>query len=274
MAAMPNQTVLRPATLTEDYNQTKLKFSVDTAARKIHVDDRVIDLYSDEAFELLSDLWLKVGWNQKYVYTFSWLGVPIIQLPSDIMRYQEAIAHLKPDVIIETGVAHGGSAVFAASLCKVFGKGRVIAIDIEIRPHNRKRLEAHPLYHLITLVEGSSTDPEIIAQVRSLIRPGEAVLVLLDSNHLYDHVMQELEAYSPLVSLGSYIIVTDGSMQELSDLPRGSPKWQRDNSSRAALDFARRHPEFLVNEPEWPFNESTLSKDVTHWPNGWLKRVS
>ena len=274
MAAMPNQTVLRPATLTEDHNQAKLKFSVDTAARKIHVGDRVIDLYSDEAFELLSDLWLKVGWNQKYVYTFSWLGVPIIQLPSDIMRYQEAIAHVKPDVIIETGVAHGGSAVFAASLCKVFGKGRVIAIDIEIRAHNRQRLEAHPLYELITLVEGSSVDPDIVARVRSFVRPGETVLVLLDSNHLYDHVVQELEAYSPLVSVGSYIIVTDGSMQELSDLPRGSPKWLRDNSSRAALDFARRHPEFVVDEPQWPFNESTLSKDITHWPNGWLKRVS
>jgi cephalosporin hydroxylase len=261
-------------TLTDECRQVKMKYSVDTSTRKMTVDDREVDLYSDEAFELLSDLWLKVGWNQKYVYTFSWFGIPIIQLPSDILRYQEVITQLKPDVIIETGIAHGGSAIFVASLCKALGRGRVIAVDIDIRAHNRKRIEAHPLFELITLFEGSSVEPQTVGQVRKLVRPGESVLVLLDSNHSYDHVMLELEAYSPLVSIGSYIIAADGSMQNLSDVPRGSPDWVRNNSSQAALDFARDHPEFEIEQPKWPFNESTLSKNITHWPNAWLKRLS
>jgi len=250
-----------------------MRVIIDTENNRLEVDRNSLDLYSDEAFRLLSDLWLKVGWNQKYTYTFSWLGVPVIQLPEDVMRYQEAVFALKPDVIIETGVAHGGSAILSASLCKLIGKGRVIAIDIEIRPHNRKRIEAHPLFELITLIEGSSTAPEIVAQVRSLIKPGETVMVVLDSDHSYGHVMNELQSYAPLVTPGSWIIATDGVMRDLEDAPRGKIGWRTDNPANAANDFAKANPSFRLQEPVWPFNESTLTGNITHWPDAWLRRI-
>jgi cephalosporin hydroxylase len=249
-----------------------VKIEIDTDAKTLVADGASAPLYSNEAFRMLSDLWLSTGWNQKYTYTFSWLGVPIIQLPEDMIRYQEVVARLRPDVIVETGVAHGGSAVFSASLCRLLGKGRVVAIDIEIRPHNRRAIEAHPLADLITLVDGSSTAASVVEAAKAEIRPGECVLVVLDSNHSYAHVLAELEAYAPLVTPGSYIVATDGIMQDLSDAPRGSAHWGRDNPAAAARDFAAAHPEFVIEQPAWPFNESTLSANVTHWPDAWLRR--
>ncbi|MDP1627802.1 cephalosporin hydroxylase family protein [Parvibaculum sp.] len=251
-----------------------MKVSIDTKSRTLDADGKTLDLYSDEAFRIVSDLWVNTGWNQKYPYCFSWLGVPVIQLPEDMIRYQEAVFALKPDVIIETGVAHGGSAIFSASLCRLIGKGRVIAIDIEIRPHNRKRIESHPLFDLITLIEASSTAPEVVEQVRAAIKPGDKVLVMLDSDHSYRHVMDELNAYAPLVSEGSWIVATDGVMQDLVDVPRGKPNWGDDNPAKAARDFAAANPDFVIEQPAWPFNESTLSENVTHWPDAWLRRVA
>ena len=250
-----------------------MKITIDTEAKTLVAGQSTLPLYSDASFKLLSEVWAKVGWNQNHGYTFTWLGVPVIQLPEDLVRYQEVVWTLQPDVIIETGVAHGGSAVLSASLCKLAGKGRVIAIDIEIRPHNRARIEAHALKPLITLIEGSSTAPEIVADVKSRVKPGEGVLVVLDSNHSYAHVMAELEAYAPLVTPGSYIVATDGIMQDLTDVPRGRPEWTDDNPAKAARDFAARHPEFVIEEPAWAFNESTLQGNITHWPDAWLKRV-
>jgi cephalosporin hydroxylase len=250
----------------------KIAFDLDT--RVVDVDGRHVDLYSDEGFRIVKDLWLKVSWSQKYVYTFTWFGIPIIQLPDDILRYQEAVFDIRPDVIIETGIAHGGSLVLSASLCKLMGKGRVIGVDIELRPHNRTRLDAHPLRPLITVIEGSSTSPEVVEQVRSLIGPGESALVVLDSHHSYTHVMDELLAYAPLVTPGSHVIVADGFMQELTSVPRGSPDWALDNPARAARDFVARNPHFQIAEPAWRFNESTLTGNVTHWTSAWLKRVS
>lgn len=231
-----------------------------------------VDLYSKKAFELISQQWVKVGWNQKYPYTFSWMGRPIIQLPEDMIRIQEAIYRVQPDVIIETGVAHGGSLIYYASLCKAIAKGRVIGIDIEIRPHNRKAIEAHELFPYITLVEGNSIDPELVSQVKSWVKPGETVLVILDSCHTKQHVLAELEAYYDLVTPGSYLVATDGIMQELSDVPRGQADWSFDNPTAAAAEFAQHHPEFLLKQPEWPFNESELAENVTHWPGAWLQR--
>ncbi len=232
----------------------------------------VLRLYTKEAFELISQQWLKVGWNQKHVYTFSWMGRPIIQLPEDMIRIQEVIYRVKPDVIVETGIAHGGSLVFYASLCRAMGKGRVIGVDIEIRPHNRKAIQAHELSPMITLIEGSSTAPEVISQVKSLVKTGEIVIVILDSNHNKQHVLDELEAYCNLVAPGSYIVATDGIMRDLYDLPLGKSEWLRDNPTQAAAEFAQKHPEFVLEKPAWPFNESELSEDVTHWPNAWLRR--
>lgn len=250
-----------------------MKIEFDLDARDIVIDGRRVALYSDAGFAIVRDLWLKVGWNQKYAYTYSWLGVPIIQLPDDMIRYQEAVFALKPDVIVETGIAHGGSLVYSASLCRLIGKGRVIGVDIEIRPHNRTRLEAHPLIPSITLIEGSSIAPAIVAEVKSQISADETVLVVLDSNHSYAHVTAELDAYAPLVTPGSYIVATDGIMRDLTDVPRGKPEWADDNPARAAEDFAARNPAFAIAEPAWPFNESTLAGNVTHWPSAWLKRV-
>lgn len=253
-----------------------MKIIIDDTLKTLTIktgEDKTIPLYSKEAFEIISKQWLKIGWNQKYVYTFSWLGRPVIQLPEDMIRVQEVIYQIKPDVIIETGIAHGGSLIFYASLCKVMEKGRVIGIDIEIRPHNRDAIEKHELYSYITLLEGDSTADQIVNQVKALVRPGERVLVILDSKHTKQHVLDELNAYSPLVSKGSYIIATDGSMKYLYDVPRGNPEWILDNPAEAAMDFASGNPDFIVEEPHRTFNESELTEAITHWPGAYLKRI-
>ena len=147
-----------------------MKFTVDTDAKVLTVTDeegtRTLPLYTPEAFAILGHSWVHTGWALKYSYQFSWMGRPIIQLPEDMVRMQEAIYATKPDVIVETGVAHGGSLIFYAGLCAAMGRGRVVGVDIEIRPHNRTAIEAHALFDRITLLEGSSTDPDIVAQVK------------------------------------------------------------------------------------------------------------
>ena len=234
---------------------------------------KTVPLYSKEAFEIISHQWLKMGWNEKYVYTFSWMGRPIIQLPEDMIRIQEVIYRIKPDVIVETGVAHGGSLIYYASLCKAMEKGRIIGIDIEIRSHNRTAIENHELASYITLIEGDSTDATIVNQVKALVKPNETVLVILDSNHAKRHVLKELNAYSSLVTKDSYIVATDGSMKDLHDVPRGDTEWIWDNPTDAALEFATENPEFVVEQPEWVFNESELTENITHWPGAYLRRI-
>jgi cephalosporin hydroxylase len=253
-----------------------MRIVIDTEAKTIEREGgSTLDLYGKEAFELISDLWLKTGWNQKYPYTFTWMGRPVIQHPEDILRLQEVIYSLKPDVIVETGIAHGGSLVFSAGLLKAMGAGgKVIGVDVEIRPHNRRAIESHELFDRITLVEGDSVAPSVVSMVREAIDPGDVVLVILDSNHSYAHVLRELEAYHPLVSLGSYIVATDGIMRLVNDVPRGVPSWVTDNPANAAEDFAENHPNFIIEEPRWKFNESPLDKAITAWPSAWLKRVA
>lgn len=245
----------------------------DTISRELDGEVETVPLYSTAGFEELSKLWVKVGWNQKHVYTFSWLGRPIIQLPDDMIRIQEVLERVRPDVILESGIAHGGSLVYYASLCRLLGRGRVVGIDIEIRPHNRTAIEAHPLFDLITLIEGSSVDPQTVAAATAEIAEGETVLVILDSNHTAEHVRAELEAYAPLVSVGSYVVVMDGVMRLVADTPRGEPEWESDNPIAAVEEFVADHPEFQLEQPPWPFNESELRANVTHWPRGYLRRV-
>ena len=253
-----------------------MKLTIDTEAKTLAIEtngnQRSHPLYSDEAFELLAEQWLKVSWNQKYSYTFSWMGRPIIQIPDDILRIQEVIYQVKPDVIIETGVAHGGSLIFYASLFKAMGRGRVVGVDIEIRSHNRKAIENHEMSPLITLVEGNSVSAETVSKVRGLIKPGDKVLVVLDSCHTKAHVAAELEAYYSFVTSGSYIVATDGCMKDLHDVPNGKPEWKLDHPTAAAAEFAAKHPDFVLGEPPWPFNESTLKNNVTHWPGAYLRR--
>lgn len=239
-----------------------------------HGETRSLPLYSREAFEILSRQWLRVGWNQKYTYTFSWLGRPIIQLPEDLLRIQEVIHRVRPTVIVETGVAHGGSLIFYASLLHAMGgEGRVIGVDIEVRPHNRAAIESHPLAGYVTLVDGSSIDPAVVAKVRAFITPADRVLVVLDSNHTKAHVLAELEAYHGLVTPGSYLVATDGIMEEVAMAPRGDGRWLADNPAAAAREFAAHHPELVLEQPPWPFNESELRENVTHWPAAYLRRA-
>ncbi len=256
-----------------------MRLTIDTDKKTLEYESNeqvpvTLDLYSKPAFELLSRQWVKIGWDQKYEYTFSWFGRPIIQLPEDMIRTQEVIYRLKPDVIVETGVAHGGSLIYYASLCKAMEKGRVIGIDIEIRPHNRSAIEAHELFPYISLVEGSSIDTAIVDTVKAMIKPGEKVLVILDSNHCKQHVAAELAAYHELVSVDSYIVATDGIMYDLHDVPRGEDNWDWDNPAAAANEFLDTHPDFILEQPAWPFNESDLDKNITHWPEAWLRRMS
>jgi len=197
---------------------------IDLEKSSIIVDgNETLPLASAEAFRAISRAWLRAGWDTKYVYGFTWMGRPIIQLPDDMFRIQELIYTVKPDVIVETGIAHGGSLIFYASLFKAMGQGRVIGVDIEIRPHNRKAVEVHELFDRITLIEGSSIEPAIVDQVKSLLKPGEKVLVVLDSNHTREHVLAELKAYGELVPPSSYILACDGIMGDLVGAPRSQP---------------------------------------------------
>jgi cephalosporin hydroxylase len=170
-------------------------------------------------------------------------------------------------------VAHGGSLIFYSSLCRAIGKGRVIGVDVEIRPHNRRAIEAHDLFDRITLIEGDSVASEIVQQVKDLIAPGETCMVILDSCHTKAHVLAELEAYHDIVTPGSWAVATDGVMRDVYDVPRGVPEWKHDNPTEAAKEFLASHDEFVLETPTWPFNESPLTENVTHYPGGWLRRV-
>ena len=254
-----------------------MKLTIDTDRATMTIEDgsdRVErPLYAAESFAQLSRLWIKVGWDRRYSYGFTWMGRPIIQLPEDIVRIQEVIYRVRPDVIIETGVAHGGSLIFYSSLCKAMGKGRIIGVDIEIRPHNRAAIEAHELSSYISLVVGSSVAPDTVAAVRQLLRPNDRVLVILDSNHSRAHVSEELELYAPLVSPESYIVATDGIMNDVYDVPHGNPSWKDDNPAEAAKSFAAKHPEFQLEPPPFLFNETLDSPRLTYWPDAYLRRV-
>lgn len=231
-------------------------------------------LASAEGFAAASKAWLRATWDSKYVYSFAWMGRPVIQLPEDMIRLQEVIYTLKPDVLVETGVAHGGSLIFYASLFEAMGKGRVIGIDIEIRKHNREAIEAHEMFKRIELIEGSSTAPETLEQVKALIKPGERVLVVLDSNHTRDHVMDELKLYGELIEVGSYVVATDGIMAQVKGGPRTGEDWDWNNPQRAVHDFVAQDKRFIVEEPAFPFNEGTVTERVTYWPDAFVKRIA
>lgn len=253
--------------------------TIDDRAGVVHVLDesggisRTVPLTDPEAFAIVSRYWVRATWDAKYVYSFSWLGRPVIQLPDDLLRIQELIFEVKPDVVIETGIAHGGSLIFHASLLKAMGKGRVIGVDIEIRPHNRKAIEDHFLAGMITLIEADSVASATLAEVRRLIAPGETVLVVLDSLHTKDHVLRELEAYGPLVTQGSYILATDGVMEIVAGGPRTGADWSWNNPRQAAIDFVRDNSDF-EHVPMRPrvFNEGTANDWVTYFPDGLIRR--
>ena len=228
-------------------------------------------------FKTASDFLLQTI-NDRYSYNFSWLSRPIIQYPQDIVAFQEVVSQIKPDLILETGIAHGGSIVFSASMLCLLdvmegldprqSPRKVVGVDIDIRPHNRKALDEHPLRFKMELIEGSSIDPEIIQQVRSHADGVDRVLVSLDSNHTHDHVLAELNAYADLVSVGSYCIVFDTVIE---DLPAGSfhdRPWDVGNNPKTAVhEWLKTHPEFEIDKDI----DSKLLISVA--PDGYLKRI-
>lgn len=254
-----------------------MKVTIDEDARTLVVDQdgssQELPLYSAEAFAILARQYQRVGWGMKQSYRFSWMGRPVIQLPDDMVRAQELITALRPDVLVETGVAHGGSLVFYASLFEAMGHGRVVGVDVEIRPHNRAAIEAHPLFHRIDLVEGDSVGSDTVNQVRALVGDAKTVLVMLDSNHTRAHVAAELEAYAPFVTLGSYLVVADGVMEDLGNVPRAGADWATNNPLPAVRAFLDANADFELAPPALPFDESLTDVDISYWPEGYLKRV-
>ncbi len=236
------------------------KVTLESAGERI-----TVDLYSREGLDLLSNLWIKSAAQHRLMYESTWLGRPVIQFPTDIVAIQELLWKLQPDVVVETGVAHGGSLVLSASILELIGKGKVIGVDIEIRPHNRVAIEAHPLKHRIELIEGSSVAVETLAVVRKAIGNAKSVLVFLDSNHTEAHVLQELELYGTLVTPGSYLVAHDGAQAWVWDIPRGKPEWKDDHPLTAIHKFLGSHPEFTI-DPHW------TRLGITSSPDGWLKK--
>lgn len=228
---------------------------------------RELDIYSPEGFKVLANLFTRSGWQQKISYEPTWLGIPIIQTPEDISMMQEVIWKVRPDVIIECGVAHGGALVLYASILEMTGKGHVIGIDVEIRKYNQLALQSHPMSRRFTLIEGSSVDNATVQQVREMIRPDDRVMVTLDSNHTAAHVAQELNLYAPLVTPDSYLVVFDGVMQVLADAPGGSPSWETDNPWQAVQQFISENADFEID----PYYNRLK---VTHCPGGFLRRVN
>lgn len=225
-----------------------------------------VDLYSREGLDFLSNLWIKVAAEHKIMYEPTWLGRPIIQFPNDVVAIQELLWLIQPDVVIETGVAHGGSLVLSASILQLIGKGKVVGVDIEIRPDNRKAIEAHSLSHRIELIEGSSIADDTVAAVRQAIGSAKTVIVFLDSNHSEFHVLKELELYAPFVSPGSYIVAHDGAQGWVWEIPRGKPGWKVDNPLKAIQKFLADHPEF-TNDPR------PTRCGITSSPDGWLRKA-
>ena len=231
-------------------------------------------LRDDATLKSQSIAWLAASAARRYSYNFRWMGRPIIQYPQDIVAMQELIWSVQPDLIVETGIAHGGSLVFSASMLEVnaaCGGPRdalVLGIDIDIRAHNRAAIEAHPLAARIRMLEGSSIAPEVVAQVHAHARGRQRVLVSLDSNHTHAHVLAELQAYAPLVSVGSYCVVFDTVIDDMpADMFPDRPWGPGDNPKTALREYLRTHPEFEVDQA---LDHKLL---VSVAPDGYLKRV-
>ena len=220
-------------------------------------------LFAAEAFNIESN-------KAQYSYNFSWMGRPIIQYPQDMIAMQEIIWNIKPDLIIETGIAHGGSLIFYASILELIGKGEVLGIDIDIREYNRKEIEKHPMFKRIKMIQGSSVDPEIVAEVKENTKGKKVILVTLDSNHTHEHVWTELKMYSSFVSLNSYIVVFDTIVEKLPQhyLPGNLRPWGTGNNPLTALNtFIEENPQFEIDKS---INNKLL---ISVAPDGYLKRV-
>jgi len=245
--------------------------------------DRVAN-YANSDIENAANDFMSASTQPKYSYNFSWMGRPIIQYPQDMVAMQELIWAIKPDLIVETGIAHGGSLIFMASIlaqldmCEAIEAGtsfnpkeshrKVLGIDIDIRAHNRGAIEVHPLASRIEMIQGSSIAPEIVAQVHKIASNHKRILVCLDSNHTHEHVLAELQAYAPLTSVGSYCVVFDTIVEDLSaEMFPDRPWGPGDNPKTAVWEYLKTHSEFQIDES---IQQKLL---ITVAPDGYLKRV-
>ena len=236
------------------------------------VQSNIEKLKADQDLQASSRLWIRNAGAYKYAYNFKWLGRPIIQFPQDMIALQEIIYKVKPTIIIECGVAHGGSIIYYASLLELLNitdgiDGKIIGIDIDIRSHNRKAIEEHPISKRIQLIEGSSIDPKTVDQVKSLVLPEDRVLVILDSNHTHHHVLRELQAYGPLVTPNSYCVVFDTLIEDMPSDSFPNRPWSKGDNPKTAVN------EFLEDTDLFEIDKDIESKLlITVAPDGFLKR--
>jgi cephalosporin hydroxylase len=222
----------------------------------------------DEELRQLSLDWMVKADRFKYTYNFSWMGRPIIKYPNDMVAQQEIMWNLRPDLVVETGIAHGGSIIFSASMLELIGAGEVLAVDIDIREHNRVEIEKHPMFKRITMIEGSSVDPSIFAQIKTICEGKERVMVILDSNHTHEHVYQELLLYADLVSVGSYLILPDTFIEFFPKGYYNDRPWDVGNNPHTAMKkFLSERDDFVI-DPR-PSGKSMITEAI----DGYLLRV-
>lgn len=249
------------------------------------VRDSIVSLGQDHDLQALSRIWLRQIVAHKYSYNFGWMGRPIIQIPQDIVTMQELVWQIKPDLVIETGIAYGGSLIMNASMLALLdmcdaieanesldpkiSRRKVLGIDIDIRAHNRDAIESHPMASRIQMIQGSSIAPEVIEQVKHVAKNYQRILVCLDSNHTHDHVLAELEAYAPLTSVGSYCVVFDTIVDDMpADMFPDRPWGPGDNPKTAVWEYLKTHSEFEIDKS---IHQKLL---ITVAPDGYLKRIS
>jgi cephalosporin hydroxylase len=230
--------------------------------------EMIVSMRESDRLRQLTKEWFLEASRHEYSYHFTWLGVPVIQFPQDMIAMQELIWKIRPQVIVETGVARGGSLVYYASLLDLIGQGEVLGIDVDLRPHNRRVVEEHPMSRRIGLIEGSSTSEDVFAEVQRRIGERSPVLVVLDSNHTHDHVLAELHRYAPLVSVGSYCVVMDTVIQ---DMP---PEFVRDRPWRVGDNPKTAVQAYLASDDRFEIDADLCTKlAITVAPGGYLKRV-
>ena len=237
------------------------------------VEERVASIALNDRLKSSAHAFMKASVDPKYSYNFSWLGRPIIQYPQDMVAMQELLWEVKPDLIIETGIAHGGSLIFYASILELIAtctghEGKVLGIDIDIRPHNRKAIEEHPMFKRISMIQGSSIAPEIVAQVVERAKGHQRIMVCLDSNHTHNHALAELEAYAPLTSVGSYCVVFDTLIEDMGEGAYPERSWGVGNNPKTAVwQYLKTHSEFEINK------NIDIKLLISVAPDGYLKRV-
>lgn len=216
----------------------------------------------------LSLKWINESAKMFYAYNFNWLGRPIIQYPQDILAIQEIIWKVKPDIIIETGIAHGGSLILSASILEIIGKGKVVGVDIDIRKHNKEEIEKHVLKKRIKMINGSSIDKNIVKEIHKIVKNKKKIMVILDSNHTHEHVLKELELYSPLVTKNSYLVVFDTIIEDMPENSFSDRPWGKGNNPKTAVW------EFLKNNNRFEIDKEIENKLlITVAPDGYLKCI-